>query len=120
MSKKLDNLMREVEELIGKKALTKLMEGSVTYAKQLQAINKDNINTRLAQAAAESLDKLLLQLPEHKDCDHGVTFDRIAAKGLSAAEVQKRWPRGWGVCPKGCGFDGIAYASAEHFIMGDW
>lgn len=53
-------------------------------------------------------------------CDHGVEFDEEASKGLSAAEVRKRWPRGWGPCPKGCGFNGIAYASSMHYIMGDW
>lgn len=61
--------------------------------------------------------------PKHADasaCDHGVTFDAQASRGLSAAEVRKRWPRGWGPCPKGCGWDGIAYASAEHYIAGDW
>ena len=39
---------------------------------------------------------------------------------VSAAEVQKRWPRGWGPCPKGCGYDGIAYASFLHYVSGDW
>jgi len=44
---------------------------------------------------------------------------------LPAAEVQKRWPRGWFTkekpCPLGCGYDsGIAYASYEHYIAGDW
>jgi hypothetical protein len=58
--------------------------------------------------------------PVQAQCDHGITFDMEAAKGLTAAEVQARWPRGWGLCPKGCGFDGIAYASAEHFLYGDW
>lgn len=53
-------------------------------------------------------------------CDHGVTFDEEAAKDLDSDEVRKRWPRGWGPCPKGCGFSGIAYASAKHYTMGDW
>lgn len=74
-------------------------------------------------------------------CDHGVVFDQEAAAKIlanwtptddvsfimgnpAAAEVRKRWPRGWFTvekpCPKGCGFVGIAYASAEHYAMGDW
>lgn len=53
-------------------------------------------------------------------CDHGVTFDYAAAQNLSAHEVKRRWPRGFGPCPKGCGFHGIAYASYEHYICGDW
>jgi hypothetical protein len=46
-------------------------------------------------------------------------FDQTAAMGLSAPEVQKRWPRFWGVCPD-CGVRLVMYASAEHCIMGDW
>jgi hypothetical protein len=78
-------------------------------------------------------------------CDHGLTFDIEAARQLlnkarprrgvdpaldfilgnpAAAEIRKRWPRGWfttsNPCPKGCGFLGTAYASYEHYIMGDW
>ena len=54
------------------------------------------------------------------NCSHGVEFDADAARGLSAEEVRRRWPRGWGPCPLGCGFHGIAYASFEHYIAGDW
>jgi hypothetical protein len=74
---------------------------------------------------------------ERLQCDHGVTFDAVAANKLlqdwdpdsavsfimgppGAAEVRKRWPRLNGPCPKGCGFNGIAYASYEHYISGDW
>lgn len=57
---------------------------------------------------------------ERPACDHGVTFDEEAAKGLSVAEIRKRWPRGWGPCPKGCGWNGIAYASTAHYVYGDW
>jgi hypothetical protein len=70
-------------------------------------------------------------------CDHGVTFDERAAAKLLAGwqpsdvtafvmgnpmsqEVRKRWPRLHGLCPKGCGFSGIAYASDAHYTMGDW
>lgn len=71
------------------------------------------------------------------ECDHGVTFDEAEAKKLltgwrpkdpgefiwgnpASSEVRKRWPRLQGKCPKGCGFDGIAYASMNHYTMGDW
>lgn len=54
-------------------------------------------------------------------CDHGVTFDEEAAKkAKDEYEIRKRWPRLHGVCPKGCGFNGIAYASHAHYIWGDW
>jgi hypothetical protein len=46
-------------------------------------------------------------------------FDPIAAQGMQAYEVRKRWPRGSGVCPD-CGCSGIFYASAAHYIAGDW
>ena len=59
---------------------------------------------------------------EPPPCDHGVTFDVETAykENLDAYEVRRRWPRGYGPCPKGCGFVGIAYASLEHYIYGDW
>lgn len=65
-------------------------------------------------------------------CDHGVVFDQQACEALvtevtrvrgpdaATQEVRKRWPRLFGPCPKGCGFDGIAYASYAHYIYGDW
>lgn len=53
-------------------------------------------------------------------CDHGVTFDLEAAKDLPVTEIRRRWPRGFGLCPKNCGWSGICYASKEHFIAGDW
>lgn len=53
-------------------------------------------------------------------CDHGITFDLKESRGLSTAEVRRRWPRLFGKCPKGCGFEGIAYASLEHYVIGDW
>ena len=71
------------------------------------------------------------------ECDHGLTFDAAEARKLlegwqydspaafimgppGAAVVRKRWPRLTGDCPKGCGFSGIAYASHEHYVAGDW
>jgi hypothetical protein len=71
------------------------------------------------------------------ECDHGVTFDLEEAKKILAGweptngaefisgnpasvQIRKRWPRLAGVCPKGCGYAGISYASYEHYIYGDW
>jgi hypothetical protein len=54
-------------------------------------------------------------------CDHGVIFDEEDAKKLNeVSKIRKKYPRGFGPCPKGCGYDGIAYASYLHYIMGDW
>ena len=47
------------------------------------------------------------------------TFDNEAAAGLDEHEVRKRWPRFSGRCSE-CGQRVILYASAEHYIMGDW
>ena len=59
---------------------------------------------------------------EKEKCDHGVTFDHEAARAekLSSYQVRERWPRLFGECPKGCGFNGIGYASRAHFVYGDW
>lgn len=54
------------------------------------------------------------------ECTHGVTFDLKAAETLTYTEIRKRWPRLFGECPLGCGFKGIAYASKEHYVYGDW
>lgn len=53
-------------------------------------------------------------------CDHGVTFNEKETKNLSVQQIRKRWPRLMGACPKGCGFNGIGYASYAHYICGDW
>lgn len=53
-------------------------------------------------------------------CDHGVTFDQVAAAPMTVAEVRAKYPRLDGPCPKGCGFHGIAYKSTAHFVYGDW
>jgi len=82
----------------------------------------------------------LIDTHARETCDHGVTFDADEARKVlekvtvtsvdaavafimgnpNAAEVRRRWPRHSGNCPKGCGFHGIAYASYDHYIMGDW
>lgn len=82
-----------------------------------------DIDLRLAKAAIEGENRLVLKLTEHKDCDHGVVFGEEEYKkhpNMTSAEVKKRWPRGWGLCPKGCGYEGIACASFLHYIAGDW
>lgn len=59
---------------------------------------------------------------DDEHCDHGVAFDkdRADAENLAAHEVRSLWPRMCGLCPRGCGFSGIAYASHAHYIYGDW
>lgn len=57
---------------------------------------------------------------DNVECDHGLTFDQDETRGLSVAEIRKRWPRLSGRCPKGCGYVGIAYASFAHYVCGDW
>lgn len=71
------------------------------------------------------------------ECDHGLKFDLEEAKKLlegwspsspeeyimgnpASAEVRRRWPRLDGPCPLGCGYNGIAYVSVNHYHMGDW
>jgi len=48
-----------------------------------------------------------------------VPFDEEAAKGMTASEVKKRWPRLNQICPT-CGVSIICYASYAHYISGDW
>lgn len=69
---------------------------------------------------------------EEPPCDHGVTFDDVAARAIENAnrklgtpelttpEIRANWPRLDGECPKGCGYVGIAYASVSHYLWGDW
>jgi len=60
--------------------------------------------------------------PQEPECAHPLcipSFDAEAARGLSDKEVRRRWPRFQGVCPN-CNAQVIAYASFEHFTMGDW
>lgn len=103
-----------------------------------------SIDTILAESkAAGEEDRIIKHLPPDQDkCDHGVTFDLEAAKKIleetaedksddpaldfimgpvnATAKIKKLWPRLGGKCPKGCGYNGIAYASYEHYIYGDW
>lgn len=54
------------------------------------------------------------------ECTHGITFDEVVAEKCSVSEVRANWPRLYGSCPLGCGYNGIYYASTAHFVMGDW
>jgi len=53
-------------------------------------------------------------------CDHGLKFDLEAAQNMSVSEIRRVYPRLYGPCPKGCGYDGIAYVSTAHYVYGDW
>lgn len=72
-------------------------------------------------------------------CKHGVMFDVEQAKAIMAEvrevnkgrssievaalmvqEIRNRFPRLHGRCPLGCGFEGICYASTDHYVFGDW
>ncbi len=70
------------------------------------------------------VDKLVSEMENdaEQDCSHErvrVEFDEEAARGLSVAEIRKRWPRFSGICPD-CGTTLIKYASAAHYTCGDW
>lgn len=54
---------------------------------------------------------------KHESCTP--EFDPELAKGLSSSEVQRKFPRFDGVCPDCQGLV-IVYASAAHYILGDW
>lgn len=54
---------------------------------------------------------------KHTNCP--VEFDPDVVRGMSAHAVRQLYPRFWGKCPD-CGAQMIAYASAEHYIAGDW
>lgn len=71
-----------------------------------------------AEQVNDALEKIKEELM--KRCDHGVKFDSKLAANMNAYEVKKFFPRLDGVCPKGCGYSGIAYASKKHYVMGDW
>lgn len=52
-------------------------------------------------------------------------YARDLAKGMGGTtpawtqEVRRLWPRWYGLCDE-CGYNGIKYASKEHYVMGDW
>lgn len=47
-----------------------------------------------------------------------VKFDDERARGMTATDIRRIWPRFDGQCD--CGFTGIAYYSMEHMVAGDW
>jgi len=53
-------------------------------------------------------------------CSHSIQFDYEKAKHMSSEEVRKNYPRQAGLCPLGCGYNGVSYASYEHYLAGDW
>ena len=62
-------------------------------------------------------------MDESKDpepCAHGVVFEHTKSQELSSEQVREKYPRLSGLCPLGCGYVGIFYASFEHFAAGDW
>ncbi len=85
-----------------------------------------------------------LPVPDPATCKHGLTFDPKEAEGvnnrmekkaqadgeawrsgnfyfdIATRIIRSRWPRLFGACPFGCGFEGIAYASRAHLEWGDW
>lgn len=75
---------------------------------------------RLIETDPKTGEIRLVPLPDPETCNHGITFDEEESEGLDEYEVQRRWPRLHGACPWGCGYVGIYYASAMHYIMGDW
>jgi hypothetical protein len=122
MTSILDKLTAFAKKLLGEDEFDRWMEEVAQKSKELQT-PKDDIDSRLAWASHQGQENLLLKVPPKPGCDHGVVFDYQEYQktpNMSAAEVQTKWPRGWGKCPKGCGFEGIAYASYEHYIAGDW
>lgn len=58
--------------------------------------------------------------PEVPVCDHGVVFDPEKVRSMTVQQIRNLFPRLHGPCPEGCGFHGIAYASTEHYVWGDW
>lgn len=55
-------------------------------------------------------------------CEHKKVmpaYEPVAANLMTAFQVRQHFPRFAGECPD-CGFDGVIYASFEHYIAGDW
>jgi hypothetical protein len=42
----------------------------------------------------------------------------VSVPGMPADEVRRLYPRFHGICR--CGYRGIAYASFQHYVAGDW
>ena len=110
----IDELNRIARLLISEWERVERKPVNVSYVATFVDLARAVIADRAASTHAPAVDRA------PQSCDHGVSFDPRAAKGLSASEIEQRWPRLYGACPKGCGFDGISYASALHYLSGDW
>jgi hypothetical protein len=103
--------------------------------------NLRKFGEELNKANEDAHKKWAEENPEQAACTHGIMFDKEAAQKMldeatvdpnlspdvafimgspAHSKIRKRWPRLSGPCPKGCGYNGIAYASYEHYIYGDW
>lgn len=75
------------------------------------------------KVGSQSLSNQTSQAENSSECLHQTclpAFDLKEAEQLKDSfAVRKRFPRFWGVCAE-CGSSVIAYASYEHYIMGDW
>ncbi len=86
---------------------------------ELAQLSQDAGGYDLPGSAPDSIEAAVVE--SRTGCDHGIVFDEEAAKTISCAnEVKRRFPRLFGLCPLGCGYDGIYYASYAHYILGDW
>ena len=62
----------------------------------------------------------------YSSCDHGVVFpleraaEEAVLRHMTVSEIRQCFPRLFGECLLGCGFNGIAYASSTHYTARDW
>lgn len=99
----------------------KYLSGRNPYLQTPPTARGTNTMTAADQNHEETVRCLVLG-SDAPECAHdGITpaFDEDAAKGLSAREVRKRWPRFEGQCPA-CRQHVVAYASWAHYIYGDY
>jgi hypothetical protein len=124
----LDNRPEGLAETV--KAAKEILQDPTKYAEHKQKMYSLIPGLKELEERFEAFDarmkeeakKYIEMHPEQVGCDHGVSFDEKKAKEqyMTSEEVRKRWPRLFGKCPKGCGFEGIGYASYAHYIYGDW
>lgn len=76
------------------------------------AADLENMRRRLTECG-------YVVLPPSACKAHTPAFDLEAAKLTSSDVIRMRWPRFDGTCSV-CGYSGIAYASYEHYVYGDW
>lgn len=109
---------RDVEELGALAHLTQVAWRALAMLQR--ACDAERAATAKREAPATGPD--LVETVEGEPCDHGVKFYEDYARqiNMTSPEVRQFFPRLEGKCPKGCGFEGIAYASKAHFAYGDW